>query len=222
MKRTVDPILEDLREMSLRMGSLAEAILIKALRAVWERDPGLAGEVQEDDREIDRLDLRIDAEVTRVLALHHPVANDLRRVLAIRTMSTDLERVGDLARNIAKGAERLTELPPVPTPPRLEDLADQATRALRGALDSFTESDPVLARRVLASDDLIDDTEDIYVREAIADASTHPDKTAQGVDMILIAKNLERVADHATNIAEEVIFLAEARLVRHESKLLSG
>ena len=219
MKRTVDPYLDDLRETALRMGSLAEAILAKALRAVWERDPTLADEVQKDDLEIDRHDLRIDEEVTRVLALHHPVANDLRRVLAIRTMATDLERVGDLARNIAKSASRLAQRPSVAPPPRLQELADQATRSLRLALDSFTESDPAHARRVLEADDAIDETEDRFVQEAIREAGSNPERTAQEVDLILIAKSLERVADHATNIAEDVIFLAEARLVRHESKL---
>ncbi len=222
MKRTVDPYLDDLRETVLRMGSLCEAILAKAMRAVWERNAELAEQVRHDDLEIDRLDLRIDEEVTEVLALQQPVANDLRRVLAIRTMASDLERVGDLARNIAKSAERLAASPPVPAPPRLEDLADQASRALRGSLDAFSDSNSDRARCVLDSDDTIDETEERFVHEAIDDAGAHPEHMAQEVELILIAKNLERVADHATNIAEEVIFLTEARLVRHESKLNGG
>ena len=102
MTRIVDPLLADLRQTMLRMGSLAEAILAKALRAVWERDAGLAAEVQGDDLEIDRIDVALEGQVTRALALQAPVAADLRRILAIRTMATDLERVGDLSRNIAK------------------------------------------------------------------------------------------------------------------------
>jgi phosphate transport system protein len=219
VKRTIDPMLDTLRETCLRMGSLCEAILAKSMRAVWQRDAETAGEVRRDDLEIDRLDVRIDEEVTQILALQHPLANDLRRVLAVRSMATDLERVGDLARNIAKSAARLAARPPLDIPPRLAELEDQATRALRAALDAFTESDAARARQVMAWDDAIDESEDIFIREAIEAAGTRPENTPQEVDLILIAKSLERVADHATNIAEEVVFLAEARIVRHEAKL---
>jgi phosphate transport system protein len=215
----VDPLLEELRQTALRMGSLAEAILAKALRAVWERDAGLAAEVQDDDVEIDRIDVALDEDVTRALALQSPVAADLRRILAIRTMATDLERVGDLSRNIAKSAARLAERPPVPLPPLLEELADQTTRVLRDALDSFTETDPAKAQRVIDADDEIDATEDRLIQAVIEDVVGCPEKTHQEVDFILIAKNLERVGDHATNIAEEIIFLAEARIVRHQERL---
>jgi phosphate transport system protein len=215
----VDPLLEELRQTVLRMGSLAEAILAKALRAVWERDAGMAAEVQDDDLEIDRIDVTLDEEVTRALALQSPVAADLRRILAIRTMATDLERVGDLSRNIAKSAARLAQRAPVALPPLLEELADQTTRVLRDALDSFTETDPVKAQRVIDADDEIDDTEDELIQAVIADVLDEPEKTHQQVDFILIAKNLERVGDHATNIAEEIIFLAEARIVRHQGRL---
>ena len=203
----------------LRMGSLAEAILAKALRAVWERDAGLAAEVQNDDLEIDRIDVALEGQVTRALALQAPVAADLRRILAIRTMATDLERVGDLSRNIAKSAARLAERPPVPLPALLDELVDQTTRVLRDALDSFTETDSAKAQIVIDADDEIDATEDRLIQAVIADVVNHPEKTNQQVDFILIAKNLERVGDHATNIAEEVIFLAEARVVRHRAKL---
>ncbi|MDB4433474.1 phosphate signaling complex protein PhoU [bacterium] len=218
MTRIVDPVLEELRQTVLRMGSLAEAILSKALRAVWERDAGLALGVPEDDLEIDRIDVALDEEVTRALALQSPVGVDLRRILAIRTMASDLERVGDLARNIANSAVRLAERTPVAMPPRLEELADQATRVLSTALDSFTEADVEKAQSVLDADDTIDHNEDQIIQEAIAEAGSNPDETPQQVDFILIAKHLERVGDHATNIAEEVIFLTEARIVRHEDK----
>jgi phosphate transport system protein len=219
MTRRLDPLLEDLRQTALRMGSLAETILAKSLRAVWERNAQLAAEVKTDDIEIDRIDVAIDEGVLRTLSLQTPVANDLRMVLAIRTMATDLERVGDLARNIAKSALRLCERPPVPLPQGLEELADQALRVLADALDSFTETDAAKARAVLAVDDEIDKAEDRVVEIVIAEAGAHPELTAQEVDFLMIAKHLERVADHATNIAEEVIFLSEARIVRHAAKL---
>lgn len=219
MSRIVDPVLEDLRQTLLRMGSLCEAILAKSLRAVFERDAELAAQVKGDDLEIDRLDVDLDEAVTKALALQSPVAADLRRILAIRTMATDLERVGDLARNIAKSAVRLNQRAAVAVPGRLQDLADLTTRVLAEALDSFSETDADRARRVIDADDDIDETEDLLIQEVIAGVGEHPNQSAQEVDVILIAKNLERVGDHATNIAEEVIFLAEARIVRHESKL---
>ena len=219
MPRTIDPRLEALRETTLRMGSLAEAILGKALQSVWERNAALAEEVQKDDLEIDRVDVAIEEQVTQTLALQQPVANDLRRILAVRTMAGDLERVGDLARNVAKSSARLAARPAVPIPPRLEELADQTRRALAEALDSFAHTDAVKARVVIDGDDAVDESEDRLIREVIEDTGRHPEWAAQEVDLVLIAKHLERVADHATNIAEEVIFLAEGRIVRHAAKL---
>ena len=219
MTRIFDPVLGDLRERLLRMGSLAEGILDKAIRAVWERRPDLAREVRIDDLEIDRLDLDIDEAVLRALALQAPVAEDLRQVIAIKMMATDLERVGDLARNIAKSALRLSEKPPLPLPPKLEEVADGARRLLRLALDSFVDADPAKAQAVLDADDRVDDDQERVVRDAILEIGAHPELTSQEVDLILIAKNLERVADHATNIAEDTILATQAKNVKHAQKL---
>jgi len=219
MTRIFDPVLGDLRERLLRMGSLAEGILDKAIRAVWERRTDLAREVRIDDLEIDRLDLDIDEAVLRALALQAPVAEDLRQQIAIKMMATDLERVGDLARNIAKSALRLSEKPPLPLPPKLEEVADGARRLLRLALDSFVDADPAKAQAVLDADDRVDDDQERVVRDAILEIGAHPELTSQEVDLILIAKNLERVADHATNIAEDTILATQAKNVKHAQKL---
>lgn len=219
MTRIFDPVLDHLRERLLRMGSLAEGILDKAIRAVWERRTDLAREVRIDDLEIDRLDLDIDEAVLRALALQAPVAEDLRQVIAIKMMATDLERVGDLARNIAKSALRLSEKPPLPLPPKLEEVADGARRLLRLALDSFVDADPAKAQAVLDADDRVDDDQERVVRDAILEIGAHPELTSQEVDLILIAKNLERVADHATNIAEDTILATQAKNVKHAQKL---
>lgn len=219
MTRLVDRNLDSLRELALRMGSLSEAILAKSLRALRERSVQLATEVQADDLEIDRLDIEIDECVLEVLALRAPVAVDLREVVGIKTMATDLERVGDLARNIAKSAARLSERTAIPVPPRLDALGDGARRLLRRALDSFAERDPAKAREVLAADDDIDRDEDLVIQEAIQEARQQPETVAQEVDFMFIAKNLERVADHATNIAEDVILVAEAKNLKHAAKL---
>jgi phosphate transport system protein len=219
MARIFDPVLEELREKVLRMGSLAEAILEKAVRAVWERRPELAREVRIDDLEIDRLDLAIDEAVLRALALQAPVAEDLRQVIAVKMMSTDLERVGDLARNIAKSALRLAERPVIELPPKLQEVADEARRLLRDSLDSFADGDVHKAHSVLARDDELDADQDRVVREAVEAIGAHPEFSSQEVDLILIAKNLERVGDHATNIAEDVILAIEAKNVKHAEKL---
>jgi phosphate transport system protein len=217
--RVVDPVLQELRESLLRMGGLAEAILEKALTAVWKRDRVAAGQVKLDDLEIDRLDLAIDAAVLRILATQAPVADDLRSVIAAKLIATDLERVGDLARNIAKGALRLAEHPEVPIPPRLRSLGDEVQRVLHRALDSFADGDAAIAAMVLEQDDQVDADQDVVIRAAIEEITGHPDIVSQGVDFILIAKNLERVADHATNIAEDVILATQARNVKHAAKL---
>jgi phosphate transport system protein len=219
MSRVFDPVLRDLRETLLLMGGRAEAILDKSVRAVLERDAMLAAQVAEDDIEIDRLDVMIDEAVLKALALQAPVASDLREVVAIKMIATDLERVGDLARNIAKSAQRLGRRLDAPIPPILARLAASAQGVLRSALDAFTHADPRAAHRVLGSDDEIDDAQDEVILEELEQIAAHPDMASPAVDIIFIAKNLERVGDHATNIAEDVILVAEARNVKHAAKL---
>ena len=210
-----------LRQQVLRMGHLAEAILDKALRSVWERNLALAKQVKADDLPIDRLDVEIDQAVLELLALQAPVAQDLREVIAIKTAATDLERVGDLARNIAKSAVRLSERAPVPAPHLLETLAAESQRVLANALRAFADYDAVIAREVIAADDQIDADEDRAILAAMEEIRQHPEECEQEVDIIMIAKNLERVGDHATNIAEDVILVAESLNLKHAQKLVS-
>ena len=219
MSRIVDPILEGLRHKVIHMGSAAEAILEKSVRALVETDTLLAMEVQEDDLEIDRLDVEIDDAVLRALALQAPVADDLRQVVAVKMVATDLERVGDLARNIAKSAVRLSSRTSTELPPRLSELAREARALLRSALDAYASLDVVKAQAVLDSDDQVDEDEELVVREAIADMGREPERNAVLVEFILVAKNLERVADHATNIAEDVVLAARGQNLKHADKL---
>jgi phosphate transport system protein len=213
------PAVRDLREMILRMGARAEAILETAIRALRDRDPRLAEQVRGEDLEIDRLDVAIDEAVLRALALQAPLAEDLRGVVAIKTMAIDLERVGDLARNIAKSAARLAERPSTELGAWLEPLETEALALLRRSLDCFEAHDPAAARAVIDADDRIDALQDELVRALIARIGQQPDVASQAVDLILVAESLERVADHATNIAEDVILIAEARNVKHAGKL---
>ena len=219
MSRAFDSVLEGLRGNLLRMGGRAEGILDKAMRALWERDARLAQEVADDDVEIDRLEVAIDEAVLKALALQAPVAEDLREVLAVKMIATDLERVGDLARNIAKSAARSAASPPVPFPAALTSLARSAQRVLRRSLDAFSRTDAELARSVLEEDDAIDRAQDEVVQTMLRALEKQPGAASQELDMIMVAKHLERVGDHATNIAEDVILVAEARNVKHAKKL---
>jgi len=161
MTRVFEPVLIDLRETVLRMASRAEAILEKSLRSAWERDSQLAQQVSTDDLEIDRLDVEVDDKVLKALALQAPVAGDLREVVAIKMIANDLERIGDLARNIAKSGRRLAKHPATRIDPQLTQLASDTQQILRQALDAFTASDAEAARAVLEGDDRIDAEEDV-------------------------------------------------------------
>ena len=140
-------------------------------------------------------------------------------MIAIKSMATDLERVGDLARNIAKSGGRLAERSRTALPPRLEPLEDATRQLLRRALDCFQALDAEGARAAIAADDEVDELQDRIVGELVAEIGARPDAAPQAVDVILIAESLERIADHATNIAEDVILVAEARNVKHAQKL---
>lgn len=215
----VDRDLDTLRRTILHMAQLAEAILDKSLAAVWERNERLAEEVMHDDLEIDRLDVEIDGAVLRILALDAPVARDLRLVVAIKSIATDLERVGDIARNIAGCARRLAPRDSFNLPPEIHSLADDSRAALRSASQAFADIDATAARAVIAQDDHIDDLQDEIVRAAIERLVEAPDTTEQEIDVIFIAQHLERVGDHATNLAEETVLVAEARNLKHSERL---
>jgi len=215
----VDFMLGALRGQLLRMASLSEEILQKSLAAVRERDATAAQQVLQDDLAIDRMDVEIDKEVLHLLATQAPVADDLRRVMAGKMMANDLERVGDLARNIAKSAMRLCTGDSASAPERLLKLGEQSQLQLRRAVESFERDDAELARRVLRDDDQVDRDQDQVMLAAIEEIAQPPEASSQGVDFVLIAKHLERVADHSTNIAEYVILATEARNVKHADKL---
>ncbi len=219
MSRTIDPGLAELRALVSRMGSLARTILAKSLHAVRHRSKALAAEVQRDDLEIDRLDVAIDQAVLALLATQTPLAQDLREVVAIKSIAMDLERIGDLARNVARSAERLADAPSVPIPDGLSELAEESSALLAEALECFASLDSARAREVLRADDRIDSEEAGLIRRAIAEIQSRPEGGSQEVDFIFIAKSLERVADHATNIAEDVVLITEARNLKHAAKL---
>ena len=219
MTRTFDPVIRELRGMLLQMGSRSEAILEKSLRALEERSAHLADEVDIDDVDIDRLDVAIDSAILEALALNAPVAGDLREVFGIKMIATDLERVGDLARNIAKSARRSADRAELDPPAALHRLSRLAVEQLRRALDAYARSDVETARGVLEGDDRVDAEEDVVIVQELTEIARDAAIAPQAVDLILVAKNLERVADHATNIAEDVILIIEAQNIKHADKL---
>ena len=215
----VERKLSELREQVLRMGGLAEAILEKSIRAITQPGPALAHEVPEDDLAIDRMDVEIDRGVLALLALGAPVAQDLRQAIAIKTAALDLERVGDLARNISESAIRLKEEKALQVPPDLQSLAAATRRILSSALTAFADKDANRARQVVEADDQIDADEARVIQDAKQGMRDSPELAAAYVEFVLIAKSLERVGDHATNIAEDVVMATQYVNLKHAKKL---
>ena len=222
MERHFERELEALKEQLLRMGGLAEAVVLKAVDALRRRDATLAREVLSDDKLIDRLELDIDDRCLRLLALQQPLARDLRFITAALKISNDLERVGDHAVNIAGSALRLSELPllkPLVDVPRMAELA---CGMLHEALDAFVGADAETARRICRRDDDVDNLNRQLFRELISTMIEDPSTITRAMELILVARNLERVGDMATNVAEEVVFIAEARVIKHHAEDAPG
>lgn len=207
--------LERLKQRLLEMGALAEERLRAAIRALVERDPRLMADVVNGDDAVNDLQLEIDDRCFTLLALHQPMAVDLRTIVAIFKINSDLERVGDLAVNVAEAAERYITHVPVKPLIDLPRMAGIAQDMLRDALDAFLKKDAEAAQQVLTQDDLLDAFKNQIFRELLTYMLGDPRTIEPGIDLILIARHLERVGDHATNIAEDVIFIVEARDVRH-------
>ena len=218
MERHFEQDLEALKQQLLLMGGRAESVVQKSIRALERRDKSLAEEVFSDDDAIDRHEIDIEERCLRLLALQQPLARDLRFITASLKISNDLERVGDHAVNIAGSALRLAaepELKPLVDIPRMEELA---TAMLREALDTFVRRDSEAARRLVRSDDEVDNLNRQVFRELISFMVEDPKTISRALELILVARNLERVADLATNIAEEVVFIAEARIIKHHAE----
>jgi phosphate transport system protein len=222
MERHFDQELEDLKSQLLLMGGRSEAIVQKSVEALRRRDASLAREVLDDDKVIDRLEIAIDERCVGMLARHQPMAVDLRFITSALKISNDLERVGDHAVNIAGSALHLSELPTLKPLVDIPRMAQMAAGMLRDALDAFVRRDAVTARRLCSRDDDVDDVNRQLFRELVSFMIEDPGTITRAMDLILVARNLERVADLATNIAEEVVFIAEARIIKHHAEKEGG
>jgi phosphate transport system protein len=200
------------------MGGLAEERVSTAIDALVHRDPTLVVQVLEGDGPINQLHIEIDGRCVKLLALHQPMAVDLRVILSAVKINTDLERVGDLAINIAEAASRYLAHPPVKELVDIPRMAEIAHGMLRDALDSFVRRDLDLAQRVLDEDDVLDQLKTTVFRELLGFMLKDTQTIEPSLDLILISRHLERIGDHATNIAEDVIFMVSAKDVRHHAQ----
>jgi len=219
MERHVRHFQEELDELKgrlLEMGGLAEDRLRLAVRGLVERDGTLVDKVLTGDAAINQLHIDIDDRCFKLLALHQPMAVDLRSIVAAVKINTDLERVGDLAVNISEAVRRYLQHPPVKELIDIPRMAELAQDMLRDALDAFVRRDVALAQHVLAQDDTLDGLKSRVFRELLTYMLKDSATIEPALDLILISRHLERTGDHATNVAEDVIFMVSARDVRHQ------
>jgi phosphate transport system protein len=209
--------LEGLKGKLLAMGGLAEDRVRTAMEGLVERDGELLDDVLAGDAPVNELHIEVDDLCLKLLALHSPMATDLRTVMAAIKINSDLERVGDMAVNIAEAARRYAAHPPVKKLIDIPRMATTAQNMLRDALDSYVRGDLQLCQHVLDEDDTLDSLKTQVFRELLTYMLQDPTTIEPALDLILISRHLERIGDHATNIAEDVIFMVSGRDVRHHS-----
>jgi phosphate transport system protein len=207
--------LDELRQKLLRMGGFAEQAVDRACQAYIDRDLTRCHLVLEGESQINAAEREIDELAFDLLAMQQPMATDLRFILAVTKINSDLERVGDQAVNIAERVMDMVELPAVDLPVDIPRMAAAASAMVRRALESFIEAKAELAQAVLEMDNVVDRMRDEAFINLVKCMNEEPSKTRQALDALLVARNLERVADHATNIAEDVIFWVRGADVRH-------
>ncbi len=210
--------LEQLKRRLLEMGGLAEENVRLAVKGLVDRDYELIDRVLLGDEPLNTLHIEIDNRSFTLLALYQPMAADLRTIVAALKINTDLERVGDLAVNIAEAARRYASHPPVKKLIDIPRMASIAQTMLRDALDAFVRRDVDLAQQVLNEDDKLDALKTQIFRELLTYMLQDPSTIEPALDLILVSRHLERIGDHATNIAEDVIFIVSARDVRHHAR----
>ena len=215
MARHFHEELDALKQTLLAMGGLVEDQIRHAMQALVDRDDALASEVIERDRQVNAYDVEVDAQCVELLALHQPAAGDLRFITTAMKIVTDLERIGDQAVNIGQRVIELNREPQLKPYIDLPRMAERAQAMVKESLDAFVARDTELARRVRAEDDEVDALKEQIFRELLTFMMEDPRTVSRAIRVILISRFMERVADHATNIAEMVIYLVEGKMVRH-------
>jgi phosphate transport system protein len=190
----------------------------RSIRALLDRRIELAERVIDGDDEIDRREVELEEECLKVLALHNPVASDLRFIVACLKIENDLERIADLAANIAERSVSFSTRSVIPVPNRIREMVENCARMLRQSIESFVRGDAQLARRICEEDTQIDRANRLIIQELIEAMHSDPTCIDQAVELISVSKNLERIGDHATNIAEDVVYLVEGDIIRHQKQ----
>ena len=211
--------LEELKNRLLEMSGLVESAIYRSVAAVVEKDTAQAQQVLKSEARINQMEIEIDDLATRLLATQQPMAGDLRFLTAAIKINSDLERMGDLAVNIVERALALREAPAARPVIDIPQMARLTESMVRKSLDAFVRSDAALARSVLLSDDAVDALRDSIYEELINFMQQSPDHVRPGVSLMFVARSLERLADHATNIAEDVLFLVNGVDVRHHAEV---
>lgn len=213
--RRYEEELSELKGLILRMGGAVEGAIEQAIRALVERDSDLAQQTIDLDGAIDQMEVEADERVMRILALHAPTARDLRQILTASRASNDLERIGDLATSIAERAMELNREPQLKPFIDLPKMAEMTQHMVRQALDAFVKEDVDLALTVLHADEPIDQLNEQIFRELLTFMMEDPATISRSLRIIFVSKSLERIADHATNIAEMVVFMTKGKVVKH-------
>lgn len=199
----------------LSMCSTVEEMIQDALESVQPGREELGLEIEARDDEVNDWDVRIEEECLKIFALYHPVANDLRRVTVVMKIAQELERVADLSVSVAQRAMDVSSLGGFPMPARLTDMAQASLQMLRDSIDAFVEQNAEQARRVCRNDDGVDEMNVELINDVVQTMKAHPERLDAGMHVFSIVRHLERVADHATNIAEDVVYLVEGAIIRH-------
>ena len=215
MQRHFHEELEALKQTLLAMGGLVEDQIRRVMRALIERDDVIAQEVIDRDRQVNAYDVEIDEQCVSLLALHQPAAGDLRFITTAMKIVTDLERIGDQAVNIAQRVLELNREPQLKPYIDLPRMAERAQRMVKESLDAFVARDTALARQVCGEDAEVDALKEQIFRELLTFMMEDPRTIPRAIRVILISRFMERVADHATNIAEMVVYMVEGKMVRH-------
>jgi len=215
LKRHFDQELENLKQDLLRMAALAETAVDKSVESVTNRDSDRAREVIIDDITLNRMELAIEEQAFKLLALRQPVATDLRLTVAAMRIATELERIGDQAVNIAERALELNSRPPLELPIDIKLMADMALGMVRTSIDAFVNQDPKLALQVCQRDVEVDILDDEYIQKLLDSMIQESRWVTRLHHFIIVVRNLERIADLATNIAEDIVFIVEGRVIKH-------
>jgi phosphate transport system protein len=215
MSKHLERDLDNLQRHLVTLAASVEEAIQKATSALQHRDTTLAREVIDGDNEIDEEENLVEEEALKILALHQPVAIDLRRIAAGVKINTDLERMADLAEDIAERAVHLARLPEIPIPEKLQRMSDLTTAMVRQSLDAFVNLDARQARVVCRLDDEVDRYNAEIIEELIRVMRQTPQMVEPGLSLFSATRHLERIADHATNIAEDVVYLVEGEIIRH-------